>query len=93
MRYYNKRFDLKQPKQAAVGITAVPFWELERRVSEEIRGAHGSGKVDSLLQRVRDGAIIVNKNRAEKTVTAYGVPLIYKELFRELFPEFTISFT
>jgi len=92
MRYYKIRHAVSTLGQPKVGVIAVPLREIESRLSEEIRDAYGTERANLVLQKVRDNSVIVNKSYAEKAVFIQNSPIVCREMFREMFPEYKVIF-
>ena len=92
MRYYNRRYDIKLARQPGEGVVAVPLREIEARLSEELRDRYGDEKIDAIAQKVRERSININRNSEEKAVYVHNAPLVFSDIFREMFPEHRVSF-
>lgn len=92
MRYYNKRSDVKLGRAVGEGVAAVPLREIEVRLSEELRSHHGEGKVNSIIQKVKERSININKDNVTKTIIVHSAPLVWRDVFRDMFPEYRVSF-
>ncbi len=93
MRYYKIRAEhIRASGTPKEGLVAVSLGEVQSRMTEELKEAHGDEKLGTIAAKVKGHSITFNKDYSKKTVYAHNVPLIYRDAVRAMFSDYNVLF-